>query len=182
MKIKQIIKQGAPWRALCNTGSKEVNNMKKAKTELSAFKKLFILFLTIVFIICGVVLFWYIAIKQPYNRYMERIVATETGYDYRVREPRFLSTRGEIDIKKSDGDFKIHLEISHAFLKKTYDLTILDKGMKNSVTIPVDKNLNYVTEDYGNIEMRKEKEKILSEYMDEAEEIMHAADIILGLD
>ena len=33
-----------------------------------------------------------------------------------------------------------------------------------------------------NIEMRKEKEKVLSEYMAEAEEIMHTADIILGLD
>ncbi|MBE6786628.1 MAG: hypothetical protein E7538_10435 [Ruminococcaceae bacterium] len=155
--------------------------MKANKKELSAFKKLFILFTVVVFIICGVVLFWYIAIKQPYNRYMERIVATETGYDYRVREPRFLSTRGEIDIKKSDGDFKIYLEISHAFLKKKYELTIVE-GSKDSVTIPVDENLNYITEDYGNIEMRKEKEKILSEYMDEAEEIMHTADIILGLD
>lgn len=155
--------------------------MKKSKTELSAYKKLLILFSVIVFIICGVVLFWYIAIKQPYNRYMERIVATETGYDYRVREPRFLSTKGEIDIKKSEDNFKIHLEISHAFLKKKYKLTI-DEGSKDSVTIPVDENLNYITEDYGNIEMRKEKEKILSEYMEEAEEIMHAADIILGLD
>lgn len=156
--------------------------MKKAKNELSAFKKLFILFLTIVFIICGVVLFWYIAIKQPYDRYESRLTLTEPGYVYRINTPRFLSTKGRITIKKSEGDFKIHLKISHAFLKKTYNLTILDKGMKNSVTIPVDENLNYITEDYGNIEMRKEKEKVLSEYMDEAEEIMHTADIILGLD
>ena len=157
-------------------------NMKANKKELSAYKKLLVLFSVIVFIICGVVLFWYIAIKQPYERYRERVVVTsEIGYDYQIREPRFLSTRGEIDIKKSDGNFKIHLDISHAFLKKKYELTIAE-GSKDSVTIPVDENLNYVTEDYGNIEMRKEKEKILSEYMDEAEEIMHAADIILGLD
>ncbi len=158
-------------------------SMKANKKELSAFKKLFILFTVVVFIICGVVLFWYIAIKQPYERYLERAAAIfETDDCYRISEPRFLSTKGKIQIKKTEGDLKIILKIRHAFLKKTYKLTILDKGMKNSVIIPVDENLNYLVEDYGNIEMRKEKEKVLSEYMDEAEEIMHAADIILGLD
>ncbi len=157
-------------------------SMKANKKELSAFKKLFILFTVVVFIICGVVLFWYIAIKQPYNRYESRLTLTEPGYVYRIRTPRFLSTKGKILIKKSEGDLKISLHVRHAFLKKTYDLNILDKNFEHSVTIPVDENLNYVTEDYGNIEMRKEKEKVLSEYMAEAEEIMHTADIILGLD
>lgn len=156
--------------------------MKANKKELSAFKKLFILFAVVVFIICGVVLFWYIAIKQPYDRYESRLTLTEPGYVYRVEAPRFLSTKGKILIKKSEGDLKISLHVRHAFLKKTYDLSILDKGFEHSVSIPVDENLNYLIEDYDNIEMRKEKEKVLSEYMAEAEEIMHAADIILGLD
>lgn len=157
-------------------------SMKANKKELTTLKKLLILFSVIVFIICGVVLFWYIAIKQPYDRYESRTMLIEPEYVYRIRTPRFLSTKGNIQIKKREGDLKIILKVRHAFLKKTYDLSILDKGFKHSVMIPVDENLNYLVEDYGNIEMRKEKEKVLSEYMDEAEEIMHAADIILGLD
>lgn len=155
--------------------------MKRERKELSAQRKLTILFVSIIFVVCGILLFWSVAFHLPYKSY-EKIIIDKlnkrTDFDYSVKSPDFLSAKGEIVVEKDGVDFEIQLEIEHnPFGKHKYYLYLKDRD--NNETMRIDKELNYLPQDYDNIEVRKKKEKLLSEYYRQVKQIMQEANDIL---
>lgn len=155
--------------------------MKRKRVYLSAYKKLLVLFMVIVFTICGVILFWSLTIKLPYEKYEKLIMASleiESEFDYSIRTPDFLSSNGKIIIEKVERDLEIELTIEHNILgKQQYYLYLKDKDYAE--TIRIDGMLNYIPQDHDNIELKKTKEKLLLKYQNETRRIMQEANNIL---
>ncbi len=155
--------------------------MKRKRVYLSAYKKLLVLFMVIVFTICGVILFWSLTIKLPYEKYEKLIMASleiESEFDYSIRSPDFLSSNGKIIIEKVERDLEIELTIEHnIFGKQQYYLYLKDKDYAE--TIRIDGMLNYIPQDHDNIELKKTKEKLLLKYQNETRRIMQEANNIL---
>ena len=155
--------------------------MKRRRKELSAQRKLTILFVGIVLLICGVLLFWTVAFKLPYKRYEKVIIdnfSQRNDFDYSIKSPDFLSTKGEIVIEKDVSDLEMQLTVEYnPFGNHRFYLYIKDKDYTE--TILIDADLNYIPQDYDNIELRKQKEKMLSKYHSQAKQIMQEAKNIL---
>ncbi len=137
--------------------------------------------MVIVFTICGVILFWSLTIKLPYEKYEKLIMASleiESEFDYSIRTPDFLSSNGKIIIEKVERDLEIELTIEHNILgKQQYYLYLKDKDYAE--TIRIDGMLNYIPQDHDNIELKKTKEKLLLKYQNETRRIMQEANNIL---
>ncbi len=155
--------------------------MKRGRKELSAQRKLTILFVGIILVICGILIVWLVAFKLPYKKYEKVIIdnlSQRTNFDYSIKSPGFLSTKGEVVIEKDVVDLEMQLTIEHNPLGiHRFYLYIKDKDYAE--TIRVDEDLNYIPQDYDNIELRKKKERILSKYYSQAKQIMKEASNIL---
>lgn len=162
--------------------------------NISAGKKLLILFIVILLIFAGINGFWLFAKKIPYDRYMDKMEdgtneRVEDGYSYVVQRLPYLGYGGFLAVSKEGGIERSYDEEQEEqeidvtlyiwpglFGKCEYGVMMndgLDDGMFEQVMI--DKNLNHIP--YGKDEdYNKDKQELVEEYHDEISELMERAD------